>query len=266
MAPRGNRASRISAGVRSSCRSSSTTCDGRRGLRAAAVERSHGLVAPGAGTGAFGVVGAALRGAWRPGPGDLRGRFHPFAHRLSGAGRSTSINRLRHRRGSASCGDRPGGRGSPGGRGNNRIRRIVPAARPWFASIRLCSSDASPGDVMSNAPLSEFLVLSRGRWDEELSEDEIQAAIDDFYDWHGRLVAEGKVRVGQRLKRDTRRVSRDAVTAGPSSASKEVIGGYWPVLAATLDAAGAIKAHRTEKRRDGKECDRTSGSRWWHHD
>src|SRR3546814_13844984 len=61
MAPRGNRASRIRAGVRSSCRSSSTTCDGRRGLRAAAVERSHGLVARGAGTGAFGVVGAVLR-------------------------------------------------------------------------------------------------------------------------------------------------------------------------------------------------------------
>src|SRR3546814_19857985 len=74
MAPRGNRAARIRAGVRSSCRSSSTTCDGRRGLRAAAVERSHGLVARGAGTGAFGVVGAALRGAWRPGTGDLRGR------------------------------------------------------------------------------------------------------------------------------------------------------------------------------------------------
>src|SRR3546814_12177605 len=74
MAPRGNRAARIRAGVRSSCRSSSTTCDGRRGLRAAAVERSHGLVARGAGTAAFGVVGAAFRGAWRPGPGDLRGR------------------------------------------------------------------------------------------------------------------------------------------------------------------------------------------------
>src|SRR3546814_537284 len=202
MAPRGNRASRIRAGVRTSCRSSSTTCDGRRGLRAAA-----------------------------------------FAHRLSGAGRSTSINRLRHRRGSANCGGRPGGRGSPGGRGNNRIRRIVPAAGPWFASTRLCSSDASAGDVMSNAPLSEFLVLSRGRWDEDLSEDEIQAAIDDFYAWHGRLVEEGKVRVGQRLKRDTRRVSRDAVTDGPFSERKEVIGGYWHVLAANPDEAVAIMAH-----------------------
>src|SRR3546814_3527166 len=52
-----------------------------------------------------------------------------------------------------------------------------------------------------------------------------------------------KVRVGQRLKRDTRRVSRDAVTDGPFSESKEVIGGYWHVLAASLDEAVAIMAH-----------------------
>src|SRR3546814_15055462 len=107
---------------------------------------------------------------------------------------------------------------------------------------------------MSNAPLSEFLVLSRGRWDEDLSEDEIQAAIDDFYAWHGRLVEEGKVRVGQRLKRDTRRVSRDAVTDGPFSESKEVIGGYWPVPAANLDEAVAILAPKS-----GREPDRGKG-------
>lgn len=93
---------------------------------------------------------------------------------------------------------------------------------------------------MSDALLSEFLVLSRGRWDEDLSEEEIQAAIDDFYAWHGRLVDEGKMRVGQRLKRDARRVSRDAVTDGPFSEGKEVIGGYWHVLAASLDEAAAI--------------------------
>src|SRR3546814_4838674 len=120
------------------------------------------------------------------------------------------------------------------------MRRIGPAARPWFASIRLCSSDASAGDVMSNAPLSEFLVLSRWRWDEELSEDEIQAAIDDFYAWHGRLVEEGKVRVGQRLKRDTRRVARDAVTDGPDSESKGVLGGHWHGSAGSLAEAGAL--------------------------
>ena|SRR5690606_11410497 len=97
---------------------------------------------------------------------------------------------------------------------------------------------------MSNAPpLSEFLVLSRGRWDEDLSEEEIQAAIDDFYAWHGRLVDEGRMRVGQRLKREAKRVSRDAVTDGPFSESKEVIGGYWHVLAGSLDEAAAIMAH-----------------------
>ena len=95
---------------------------------------------------------------------------------------------------------------------------------------------------MSKSPPSEFLVLSRGRWDEDLSEDEIQAAIDDFYAWHGRLVDEGRMRVGQRLKRDAKRVSRDAVTDGPFSESKEVIGGYWHVLAPSLDEAAAIMA------------------------
>ena len=95
---------------------------------------------------------------------------------------------------------------------------------------------------MSKSPPSEFLVLSRGRWDDDLSEDEIQAAIDDFYAWHGRLVDEGRMRTGQRLKRDARRVSRDAVTDGPFSESKEVIGGYWHVLAPSLDEAAAIMA------------------------
>src|SRR3546814_1673778 len=87
---------------------------------------------------------------------------------------------------------------------------------------------------MSNAPLSEFLVLSRGRWDEVLSEDEIQAAIDDFYHWHGRLAEAGKVRVGKRLKRDTRREQREAVSVGQLSERSEVIGGSSHLLAASI--------------------------------
>src|SRR3546814_4064020 len=110
---------------------------------------------------------------------------------------------------------------------STRTDTLFPYTTLFRFSTRLCSSDASAGGVMSNAPLSEFLVLSRGRWDEELSEDEIQATIDDFYAWHGRLVEEGKVRGGPRLKRETRRVSRAAVTDGPVSGCKEVIGGYW---------------------------------------
>ena len=90
--------------------------------------------------------------------------------------------------------------------------------------------------------LSEFLVLSRGHWEEHLSPDEIQAAIDDFYAWHERLVGEGTMRGGHRLKREGKRVSRHAVTDGPFSESKEVIGGYWHVLAGSLEEAAAIMA------------------------
>lgn len=89
---------------------------------------------------------------------------------------------------------------------------------------------------------SEFLVLSRGQWDEYLSPDEIQAAIDAFYAWHDRLVEEGRMRAGQRLARAGKRVSRHAVTDGPFSESKEIIGGYWHVLAGSLDEAAAIMA------------------------
>ena len=40
--------------------------------------------------------------------------------------------------------------------------------------------------------LSEYLVISRGQWDKDLSREEIQNAIDQFYVWLGRLVDEGR--------------------------------------------------------------------------
>ena len=89
---------------------------------------------------------------------------------------------------------------------------------------------------------SEYLVLSRGQWDEHLSPEEIQAAIDDFYAWHGRLVDEGRMRPGSRLMRAGKRVSRQAVVDGPFSESKELIGGYWHVIAGSLDEAAALMA------------------------
>ena len=46
---------------------------------------------------------------------------------------------------------------------------------------------------------SEYLVISRGQWDKELSPEEIQKAIDQFYVWLERLVDEGKMKTGQRL-------------------------------------------------------------------
>ena len=48
-------------------------------------------------------------------------------------------------------------------------------------------------------PTAEYLVISRGQWDETLSRDEIQKAIDQFYIWYNRLINEGKMKPGQRL-------------------------------------------------------------------
>ena len=39
---------------------------------------------------------------------------------------------------------------------------------------------------------SEYLVISRGQWDKDVSREEIQNAIDQFNVWLGRLVDEGK--------------------------------------------------------------------------
>jgi hypothetical protein len=88
----------------------------------------------------------------------------------------------------------------------------------------------------------EYLVISRGQWDQDKSPEQIQQAIDDFYVWHGRLVGEGKMKPGQRLARPAKLVSRHGTTDGPFAEAKEVIGGYWFILAGSLDEAAALAA------------------------
>ena len=88
----------------------------------------------------------------------------------------------------------------------------------------------------------EYLVISRGQWEEDKSPEQIQQAIDDFYVWHERLVGEGRMKSGQRLARQARMVSRQGVTDGPFAEAKEIIGGYWFFLAGSLDEAAALAA------------------------
>jgi len=88
----------------------------------------------------------------------------------------------------------------------------------------------------------EYLVISRGQWDAERSPDEIQKAIDAFYVWHDRLVAEGTMKPGQRLARGGKLVSRGRVIDGPFTEAKEVIGGYWFIVAGSLEEAAKIAA------------------------
>ena len=87
---------------------------------------------------------------------------------------------------------------------------------------------------------SEFLVISRGQWDPALSRDEIQGAIDRFYVWIEQMVVDGRMKRGQRLADRGKTVARNLVTDGPFGESKEVIGGYWFILARNLDEAARI--------------------------
>ena len=96
---------------------------------------------------------------------------------------------------------------------------------------------------MSNAKgLSEYLVISKGYWDEDKSPEQIQAAIDAFYKWHDVLVAQGKMVSGQRLQPAKMVVSKHGITDGPFAETKEDIGGYWHFLASSLEEAAALAA------------------------
>jgi hypothetical protein len=90
-------------------------------------------------------------------------------------------------------------------------------------------------------PPAEYLVISRGQWDKTLSRRQIQNAVDQFYTWLDRLVRGGKMKRGQRLTYEGKTVGRQNVTTdGPFGESKEVIGGYWFILAHSLEEAVQI--------------------------
>jgi hypothetical protein len=90
---------------------------------------------------------------------------------------------------------------------------------------------------------SEYLVISRGQWDKDISQEEIQNAIDQFYVWLSRLVDEGKMKTGQRLASTGKTVSKkNLMTDGPFGEAKEVIGGYWFIVAGSLEEAAQIAA------------------------
>lgn len=89
---------------------------------------------------------------------------------------------------------------------------------------------------------TDYLVLSRGQWDATLPKETIQRAIDDFYVWYELSLAHGRMKPGQRLKPERRSVSRHGVIDGPFTEAKEVIGGYWFIVAGSLEEAAAIAA------------------------
>lgn len=92
------------------------------------------------------------------------------------------------------------------------------------------------------ASLHDYLVLSRGQWDADKSKEEIQAAIDAFYVWYEALVAQGRIKRGYRLARDGKTVSAHRIADGPFAETKELIGGYWTIVAGSLEEAAQLAA------------------------
>lgn len=96
--------------------------------------------------------------------------------------------------------------------------------------------------MSDKASLSDYLVLSRGQWDPDLSPEVIQNAIDQFYDWYAAHLEAGTMKPGSRLMREAKLVSRERIIDGPFSEAKEIIGGYWFIVAESLEAAAQIAA------------------------
>lgn len=91
-------------------------------------------------------------------------------------------------------------------------------------------------------PENEYLVISRGQWDGDASREDVQRAIDDFYVWYERNLKLGRMNPGSRLANTGRVVSRTSIIDGPFAETKELIGGFWFILADNLEAAASLAA------------------------
>lgn len=92
-------------------------------------------------------------------------------------------------------------------------------------------------------PMNDYLVLSRGQWDADASPQAVQSAIDAFYVWYEQGLAQGRLKPGSRLEQGARLVAKGGlITDGPFAETKEWVGGYWFIVAETLEQAAAIAA------------------------
>src|SRR5262245_34514315 len=90
---------------------------------------------------------------------------------------------------------------------------------------------------------SEYLVLSRGQWDTGASKENIVRAIRKFYVWYERIRKDGRMKPGSRLSTEIAMASKSGiVTDGPFGEAKEVIGGYWFIVARSLREAANLAA------------------------
>ena len=91
---------------------------------------------------------------------------------------------------------------------------------------------------------SDYLLLFRGtNWDKQLSAEQLQKVVTDWYAWFERLKLEGKCSGGHPLQNEGKIVSGKkgrTVADGPFAESKEAIGGYFFLHVASEAEAIAI--------------------------
>ena len=94
--------------------------------------------------------------------------------------------------------------------------------------------------------MARFMVLARDSAPSTgMSPEEIQKMIERYRLWSDRLRQAGKVLEGQKLWQGEGKTVRKkgaslAVTDGPYAESKEILGGFWVVEAASYDEALAL--------------------------
>ena len=95
--------------------------------------------------------------------------------------------------------------------------------------------------MSQHASPADHQVISRGQWNKDASKEDIQIAIDQIYEWLNRSIDQGQMRMGSRLARAGVTVSRTGVVMdGPFGEVKEVIGGYWFIVASSLEEAARL--------------------------
>lgn len=91
---------------------------------------------------------------------------------------------------------------------------------------------------------TEYMFLFRStNWNKDLSLEEMQKVMDRTLAWFERLREDGKLKAAQPLFNEGKMISgktKRVVTDGPFAESKEAVGGYLIVDAATMEEAVEI--------------------------
>jgi hypothetical protein len=113
---------------------------------------------------------------------------------------------------------------------------------------------------------SDYMLLFRGTdWDKDLSPEQLQKVVADWYAWFERLTKEGKAIGGHPLMNEGKIVSGKkgrTVADGPFAESKETIGGYFYLRVDNLEEAvkiaqdcpGLDYGSKVEVRAVGERC------------